>query len=80
MRHPQYTGVFIIMLAFMIQWPTLTTLILWPFVIGMYVRLARREEQDVMNKYPEEYGDYMQRTPMFFPRLWPRSGDQSVGA
>lgn len=69
MRHPQYTGIFIITLAFMIQWPTLTTLILWPFVIGMYVRLAKREEQDVLAKYPEEYRDYMQRTPMFFPRL-----------
>ena len=31
-RHPQYTGIFIITLAFMIQWPTLATLILWPFV------------------------------------------------
>ena len=44
-RHPQYTGIFIITLGFMIQWPTLTTLILWPFVIAMYVRLARKEER-----------------------------------
>lgn len=69
MRHPQYTGIFIITLAFMIQWPTLPTLILWPFVIAMYVRLARREEQDVLEKYPEQYREYMERTPMFFPRL-----------
>lgn len=46
MRHPQYTGIFVITLAFMIQWPTLPTLVLWPFVIIMYVRLARREERD----------------------------------
>lgn len=77
MRHPQYTGIFIITLAFMIQWPTLTTLILWPFVIAMYVRLARREEQDVLQKYPEKYREYMQRTPMFFPRLWSRSENRS---
>ena len=69
MRHPQYTGIFVITLAFMIQWPTLVTLLLWPFVIGMYVRLARREEQDVLAKYPEAYREYMLRTPMFFPRL-----------
>lgn len=79
MRHPQYTGIFIITLGFMIQWPTLATLILWPFVIWMYVRLARREERDVLEKHPEEYGTYMERTPMFFPGLRNRTGSQSVG-
>ncbi len=69
MRHPQYTGIYVITLGFMIQWPTLTTLILWPFVIGMYYRLARREEQDALEKFPKEYRQYMDRTPMFFPRL-----------
>jgi protein-S-isoprenylcysteine O-methyltransferase Ste14 len=68
-RHPQYTGIFIITLAFMIQWPTLATLILWPFVIAMYVRLAKQEEKDVMQQFPEQYGEYMKRTPRFFPRL-----------
>jgi len=76
-RHPQYTGIFIITLGFMIQWPTLTTLILWPFVIAMYVRLAKREEQDVLKEFPQEYGEYMQRTPMFSPRLFPQRTAQS---
>ena len=67
MRHPQYTGIFIVTLGFMVQWPTLATLILWPFVIWMYVRLARREEQDVLEQHPETYREYMDRTPMFFP-------------
>ena len=69
MRHPQYTGIYIITLGFMIQWPTVTTLILWPFVIGMYYRLAKREEQDALNQFGEKYREYMERTPMFFPRL-----------
>jgi len=69
MRHPQYTGIYIVTLAFMIQWPTLTTLILWPFVILMYYRLARREEREVLAKFPEEYRAYMERTPMFFPKI-----------
>lgn len=68
MRHPQYTGIFVITLAFMIQWPTLATLILWPFVIAMYVRLARREERDVMVEYPEAYAAYKERVPAFIPR------------
>ncbi|HEM62014.1 MAG TPA: isoprenylcysteine carboxylmethyltransferase family protein [Chloroflexi bacterium] len=69
MRHPQYTGIFVITLGFMIQWPTLTTLVLWPFVIGMYYRLARREEQEALRRFPEKYRAYMERTGMFVPRL-----------
>ena len=69
-RHPQYTGIFIITLGFMVQWPTLATLVLWPFVIWMYVRLAKREEQDVLAEFPDEYRAYMARTPMFIPRLF----------
>lgn len=67
-RHPQCTGIFVITLAFMIQWPTLATLILWPFVIVMYVRLAKREEQEMLARFPERYREYMERTPRFFPR------------
>ena len=69
MRHPQYTGIYVITLGFMVQWPTLTTLILWPFVIWMYYKLARKEEQEALKKYPEQYRKYMHRTPMFFPKL-----------
>lgn len=69
-RHPQYTGIFIITLGFMIQWPTLATLVLWPFVVWMYVRLARREERDVLAAHPDRYRAYMNRTPMFIPRLF----------
>jgi methanethiol S-methyltransferase len=69
-RHPQYSGIFVITLGFMIQWPTFATLLLWPFVILMYVRLARREEQDVLKKFPIQYREYMDRTPMFIPRLF----------
>lgn len=78
MRHPQYTGIFIITLGFMIQWPTLVTLILWPFVIWMYVRLARREERDVLERHPKAYRSYMHRTPMFFPSLSRRTARRVV--
>lgn len=73
MRHPQYTGILVITLAFMIQWPTVPTLLLWPFVIWMYVRLAKQEEKDVLKKYPEEYRKYMEDVPMFFPKVFGRN-------
>lgn len=78
-RHPQYTGIFVITLGFMIQWPTLATLILWPFVIAMYVRLAKQEEQDVLQEFPVQYRKYREHTPMFFPRLIARKPEQSHG-
>jgi protein-S-isoprenylcysteine O-methyltransferase Ste14 len=68
-RHPQYSGIFVITLGLMIQWPTLPTLILWPFVIAMYMRLAKNEEQDILEKFPKEYTAYMERTPRFIPSL-----------
>jgi protein-S-isoprenylcysteine O-methyltransferase Ste14 len=68
-RHPQYDGFILIMLGFLLQWPTLVTLIMFPILVTMYVRLARREEREVLSEFGEEYLRYADRTPAFFP--WP---------
>lgn len=67
-RHPQYAGFVIIILGFLMQWPTLPTLIMAPVLIVMYIRLAGREEKAVLKKYPR-YRFYLRTTPAFFPRL-----------
>ncbi|TFH46348.1 MAG: isoprenylcysteine carboxylmethyltransferase family protein [ANME-2 cluster archaeon] len=68
MRHPQYTGIFLVTLGFMIQWPTLITLILFPFVILMYYKLGIKEEEIMDNLHPE-YATYKKDVPMFIPKL-----------
>ena len=68
-RHPQYTGFILIMLGFLFQWPTLITLVMFPILVYMYVRLARREEREVAVEFGEEYFRYSKRTPAFLPRL-----------
>lgn len=68
-RHPQYDGFVLIMLGFLFQWPTLITLIMFPILVLMYVRLARREEHEVLAKFGRAYGDYMRTTPAFFPHF-----------
>jgi protein-S-isoprenylcysteine O-methyltransferase Ste14 len=68
-RHPQYAGFILIMLGFLLQWPTLVTLIMFPILVSMYVRLARREEHEVLSEFGDEYRRYADRTPAFFP--WP---------
>lgn len=68
-RHPQYVGFILIMLGFLLQWPTLLTLIMLPILVAMYVRLARQEEQGLRREFGEEYARYAANTPAFFPRL-----------
>jgi protein-S-isoprenylcysteine O-methyltransferase Ste14 len=68
-RHPQYDGFILIMAGFLLQWPTLLTLIMFPILVTMYVRLARSEEREVLEEFGEEYADYAARTPAFLPRL-----------
>ena len=68
-RHPQYVGFALIMLGFLAQWPTLLTLLMFPILVTMYVRLARREEQEALAEFDEEYAHYIESTPAFFPHL-----------
>jgi protein-S-isoprenylcysteine O-methyltransferase Ste14 len=68
-RHPQYVGFILIMLGFLLQWPTLPTLMMFPILVAMYVRLARREEREALTAFGEAYARYAALTPAFFPRL-----------
>lgn len=70
-RHPQYTAFILIMLGLLLQWPTLLTLLMFPVLVTMYVRLARREEREMRNEFGDVYGHYAERTPPIVPRLAP---------
>ena len=72
-RHPQYAAFILIMFGFLLQWPTLPTAVMFPILVFMYVRLARREEEEARAEFGQEYRRYMARTPAFFPRLGPVS-------
>ena len=68
-RHPQYFGLFLITVGMLIQWPTIITAAMWPILMLMYYRLARREEKEIETKFEEKYTEYKQRVPMFIPSL-----------
>jgi protein-S-isoprenylcysteine O-methyltransferase Ste14 len=68
-RHPQYVGFILIMLGFLFQWPTLITLVMFPILVTMYVKLARREEREVLLEFGDAYRRYLARTPAFIPRI-----------
>lgn len=67
-RHPQYVGFVLILTGFLVQWPTILTLIMYPVLVVMYWRLAILEEHQVMAEFGETYSRYASRTPRFLPR------------
>jgi protein-S-isoprenylcysteine O-methyltransferase Ste14 len=69
LRHPQYVGFIVIMLGFLLQSPTLLTLLMFPILVVMYVRLARQEERDARVEFGDAYARYAASVPAFFPRL-----------
>jgi len=77
-RHPQYVAFIVIMLGFLLQWPTLPTLVMFPFMTWIYVRLAKREEHDAINEFGEEYLRYKEKTPAFIPKFRKRSDSEAA--
>jgi protein-S-isoprenylcysteine O-methyltransferase Ste14 len=68
-RHPQYVGFVLILLGFLLQWPTLLTLAMFPVLVVMYVKLARTEEREALSEFGDSYRQYMAEVPAFVPHL-----------
>ena len=69
-RHPQYIGLFVALFGEgVVHWPTIFSVALFPVIVLVYWLLARSEEKRVLEEYGDEYRAYMQRVPMFVPRI-----------
>ncbi|KAA0225906.1 MAG: hypothetical protein AKCLJLPJ_01498 [Fimbriimonadales bacterium] len=78
-RHPQYVGFVLVMFGFLLQWPTLITLIMFPILLLVYLRLSLSEERQLRAEFGQRYERYAERTPRFIPRIsWARSRDSHV--
>lgn len=66
-RHPQYSGFVLTIIGFLIQWPTLITLLMAPVLLVMYTRLSKKEEEKMIEKFGEKYLEYKQTVPAFVP-------------
>ncbi len=76
-RHPQYVGFILVMFGFLLQWPTLLTLLMFPVLVVMYVRLARAEEREALTAFGPLYATYMRDVPAFVPR-WGSQFGQAI--
>lgn len=74
-RHPQYVGFVIILFGFLLQWPTILTLAMFPVLVFMYGYLARSEEARMAAEFGAQYKAYASRTLRYFPKLWSGPGD-----
>ena len=79
-RHPQYDGFLLVMIGFLLQWPTFATLAMFPILAVVYARLARAEEREVAARYGTAWQAYASRTPAFLPRRWRPSGQRPEAA
>ncbi|WP_375753443.1 methyltransferase family protein [Vibrio sp. HN007] len=68
-RHPQYLAFMIVMFGFLLQWPTIPTLILFPILVIVYRRLAIKEEQLAEIEFGIQYASYRKRTPGWIPKI-----------
>ena len=78
-RHPQYVGFILVMFGFLLQWPTLLTLAMFPVLVFMYVKLARTEEREALATFGDAYRQYMAEVPGFIPRLDRLFGQEPSG-
>ena len=68
-RHPQYVAFILIMFGFLLQWPTIPTVVMFPILLVVYVRLAKREEKTALEEFGDEYVRYRERTPAWIPKF-----------
>ena len=64
-----HNGFILVMFGFLLQWPTLLTLAMFPVLTWMYVRLARAEEREAITAFGDAYRSYASAVPAFVPHL-----------
>jgi protein-S-isoprenylcysteine O-methyltransferase Ste14 len=69
LRHPQYSAFILVMIGFLLQWPTLPTIVMFPVLLIVYRRLAIREERRIAAQFGVAWQAYAERTPRFVPRM-----------
>jgi protein-S-isoprenylcysteine O-methyltransferase Ste14 len=66
-RHPQYVGFVLIMFGFLLQWPTLITLAMFPLLLLMHARLSLKNGLEAEQAFGGAWQHY--NTPRFLPQF-----------
>ena len=68
-RHPIYLGSIVIYLGFVVSTMSVLTAVIWIVIISFYHFLARYEEKLLLEKFGQDYEQYMNEIPMWIPSL-----------
>jgi protein-S-isoprenylcysteine O-methyltransferase Ste14 len=68
-RHPQYSGFILTIIGFLLQWPTIITLLMAPILLVIYIKLAKKEEKILIDVFKDQYLEYKKKVPAFMPRI-----------
>jgi methanethiol S-methyltransferase len=68
LRHPQYLGLLVLTLGQIIQWPTLTAILLWPFLLVLYVHLSHVEDRELVARFGVAAVTFQRSVPGFVPK------------
>jgi protein-S-isoprenylcysteine O-methyltransferase Ste14 len=64
-RNPQYVGIVLIAFGWIVGFPTILTLVLFPLLVGAYYNAASREAEDMHEQFGDDFRAYAERTPLF---------------
>lgn len=67
-RHPSYLGYMLMIIGITLIWRMWLSLLPWVAIPGYYM-VSRREEQLLINKFGDEYIEYMKRVGGFIPKI-----------
>ena len=68
-RHPQYLAAILAHIGFSFDRSALDCLLLTPLVVTVIFLICRKEEVELVREFGDEYMEYQELVPMFFPRL-----------
>ena len=60
-RHPQYLGFMMVVIGWLVGWPTILTILFAPVLVYKYVRVSRTEEKELQAELPG-YRSYKEAT------------------
>jgi len=66
-RHPQYAGLILFCVGFMLTWGRILTYLLFGLMTFAYYLLARKEESDCLKRFGADYDRYTRSAPFLFP-------------
>lgn len=76
-RHPMYTVIFLLGVAYFLISANWIIGVVWVgWIVGTVVSMLPEEEAALIDKFGDEYRDYMRRTRRFLPRVF-QSGKKS---